>query len=63
MLPFLKGWRGGHARFWYRIGTDNSTRTTINDHGEESVSARHEPRIPLGSDYLSRDNVTADDNK
>ena len=24
---------------------------------------RDEPRIPLGSDYLLRDNVTADDNK
>ena len=50
--------------FWYRIGTDDPTRTTINDDGRgECVCARHEPRIPLGSDYLSRDNVTADDNK
>ena len=30
-FPFLRGWRGGHARFWYRIGTDDPTRTTIND--------------------------------
>ena len=28
---------------------------------ERIVCARHEPRIPFGSDYLSRDNVTTDD--
>ena len=44
----------GHARFWYRIGTDGRTRMTINDDIEESVCAGHEPRIPLGSDHLSR---------
>ena len=27
------------------------------------MCAGHEPRILLGSDYLSRDNDTADDNK
>ena len=54
---FIRGKRGGHARFWYRIGTDDPTKMTINDYGEERVCVRHEPRIPLGSDYLSRDNV------
>ena len=43
---------------------DDTTRTTVNDDGEEreSVCARHEPRIPFGGDDLSRDNVTTDDN-
>ena len=27
------------------------------------MCARHEPRIPFGGDFVSRDNVTADDNK
>ena len=27
------------------------------------MCAMHEPRIPLGSDYLSWDNATPDDNK
>ena len=38
--------------FWSRIGTDDPTRTIINDDGEERVS-----------DYVSRDNVTSDNNK
>ena len=39
-FPFLRGQRGGHARYWYRIGTDDPTRTTINDDGEERVCVR-----------------------
>ena len=39
-FPFLWGQRGVHARFWYRIGTDDLTRTTINDDGEERVCVR-----------------------
>ena len=37
-ISLLRGYRGGHARFWYRIGTDNPTKTTTND-GDDSVGA------------------------
>ena len=42
---------------------DRYHEMTINDDGEEGMCARRGPCIPICSDYLSRDNVTADDNE